>query len=177
MDGWTKACSFFSGGRCQNDVQQPDREEVCVSRKGASSRGAWSVHEGTNHRVQRAHDCFRRNSQVMYGRRQTPLDIKVHVCMTLPSWRRGTQLYLRLRHMGPEIKMHYRYVQHTMYNNINSKLRTADLHLFFLLRCSIGWKKRERTDRLMPYADTVTKTGCDGVIEAIARKCRLLLHD
>ena len=45
-------------------------------------------------------------------------------------------------------------------------------HHSFLTRC-IGWRKRNRTDHLIPYLDTLVKTGSES-IEAILRKRRIL---
>ena len=112
-----------------------------------------SVEDEINHRVQRAQACFRRNSQAMYDRRGAPLRLKVRL---LQAEVVETLLYGCVTwNLKP---IHY------------SKLRTA--HHLFLLRC-IGWKKRERTDRPMSYAEALTKAGCDECIEATVRKRRL----
>ena len=45
-------------------------------------------------------------------------------------------------------------------------------HHRFLTRC-IGWRKRNRTDHLISYLDTLVKAGSES-IEAILRKRRIL---
>ncbi|CAM9326971.1 unnamed protein product, partial [Pylaiella littoralis] len=86
-----------------------------------------------NHRVQRAHACFRRNSQAMYDRPGAPLRLKV-----------------RLLQAEVVETLLYGCVTWNLKPAEYRKLRSA--HHFFLLRC-VGWKKREeRTDRPLSYA-------------------------
>ncbi|CAM9298222.1 unnamed protein product [Pylaiella littoralis] len=112
-----------------------------------------SIEGEINHRVQRAHYCFRRNGQVMYDRRGAPLRTKPRL---------------------PQAEV----VETLLYGCVTWKLKPAEYrklraaHYFFLLRC-IGWKKRERTDRPMSYAVALINTGCDECIEATMRKRRL----
>ena len=112
-----------------------------------------SVDAEIANRVLRAHCCFRRNSQAMYDRRGAALRLKTRL---LQAEVVETLLYGCVTwNLKP---MHY------------TKLRAA--HHLFLLRC-IGWRKREKTDRPLSYAEALLRTGCDESIEATVRKRRL----
>lgn len=111
-----------------------------------------SIENEIDHRVQQACGCSRCNSQAMYGRRSAPLELKVRY---LPAEVVGTPLHGCVTwNLTP---MHY------------SKLRKA--HNIFIL-CCIGWKKWERVDRLMCYAEVLIKVGCGDSSEATVHKRR-----
>ena len=139
------------GRRCRSEVQA-DRQ-VCVFGGGLHENG--SIEGEITNRIDRAWANFRRNGHSVNGRRELPIElkaqlVKAEVVDTLPYECATRSLCA---------------ANYTALNGAHPKFVTR----------VIDWRKGNRTDRPLSYAEALTRAGGVETIEATVRKWSLLL--